>query len=312
MAREIPVDPLGLARETIGDWIFPYFIRADILALRYQRWFRWLSTAIFALAAAAVVVVAGQANLWPGRDWGPLVEALCLLSLLFVLGINYRMRLQDRWISSRFLAERLRSSYFLALAGTGDGRLRSTRIAYLSDSSEAWIERALTEVSARRPELDGTPPVTALRDYLNDYWIGSQITYQEKASRLRRKYDEWLVFGTVSIFALTLFAAIFHIVINHYHPFDLTPKEEKMSCWPPSPSRRSAVLSTGSALSARSAAIPNAIGPWRGTRPGTGRDDRSHHGRTGPGGRGRDEQVMREENSDWFGVMRFHDMELIT
>ena len=24
------------------------------------------------------------------------------------------------------------------------------------------------------------------------------------------------------------------------------------------------------------------------------------------------EQVMREENSDWFGVMRFHDIELIT
>jgi hypothetical protein len=24
------------------------------------------------------------------------------------------------------------------------------------------------------------------------------------------------------------------------------------------------------------------------------------------------EQAMREENSDWFGVMRFHDMELIT
>ena len=24
------------------------------------------------------------------------------------------------------------------------------------------------------------------------------------------------------------------------------------------------------------------------------------------------EQIMREENSDWFGVMRFYDMELIT
>jgi hypothetical protein len=24
------------------------------------------------------------------------------------------------------------------------------------------------------------------------------------------------------------------------------------------------------------------------------------------------ELIMREENSDWFGVMRFHDMELIT
>jgi hypothetical protein len=74
MAREIPVDPLGLARETVAGWVFPYYVRADILVLRYQRWFRWLSTAIFALAAAAVVVVAGQAILWPRHDWGPLVR----------------------------------------------------------------------------------------------------------------------------------------------------------------------------------------------------------------------------------------------
>ena len=40
MAREIPIDPLGLSRETMADWVFPYFIRADILALRYQRRFR--------------------------------------------------------------------------------------------------------------------------------------------------------------------------------------------------------------------------------------------------------------------------------
>jgi hypothetical protein len=32
IAREIPVDPLGLSRKTIADWVFPYFIRADILA----------------------------------------------------------------------------------------------------------------------------------------------------------------------------------------------------------------------------------------------------------------------------------------
>ena len=214
---------------------------------------------------------------------------------------------------SDFLAERLRSSYFLALAGTGDGRPRSARIAYLSDSSEAWIERALTEVSARRPELDGTPPVTALRDYLNDYWIGSQITYQEKASRLRRKYDEWLVFGTISIFALTLFAAIFHIVINHYHPFDLTPKEENI-------------------LLLASITFPAVGGAFHGF--GAQRQFRRHSERyrtmAGVLGQVRaemteattlgqvreaaaaTEQVMREENSDWFGVMRFHDMELIT
>ena len=158
MAREIPIDPLGLSRETVASWVFPYFIRADILALRYQRRFRRLSWAIFALAAAAVAVVAMQANFWPGLTWLAVFEVVCLVGLLFILVMNRRWRLYDQWISSRFLAERLRSSFFLALAGTGDRRRRSARLAYLSDSSEAWIERALTEVSARRPQLDGGPP----------------------------------------------------------------------------------------------------------------------------------------------------------
>ena len=194
MAREIPIDPLGLSRETVADWVFPYFIRADILALRYQRRFRRLSWGIFALAAAAVAVVAIQTNFLPTLNWLVLIEVACLAGVLLILGMNRRWRLHDQWISSRFLAERLRSSYFLALAGTGDQRGRSARVAYLSDSSEAWIERALTEVTARRPELeDGQPPVKALRDYLNRYWIGSQISYQNKASgkqtRVRRPAD---------------------------------------------------------------------------------------------------------------------------
>ena len=70
VAREIPIDPLGLSRETVADWVFPYYLRADILALRYQRWFRWLSLAIFALAAGAVAVVALQATIsGPALNW---------------------------------------------------------------------------------------------------------------------------------------------------------------------------------------------------------------------------------------------------
>ena len=71
---------------------------------------------------------------------------------------------------------------------------RAVRAAhYLSDSSEAWIERALTEVSARRPGLDdGSPPVRALRDYLKRSWIDSQISYQEKTSgKQRRSMSGW-------------------------------------------------------------------------------------------------------------------------
>jgi hypothetical protein len=138
--------------EAVANWVFPYFIRADILALRYQRRFRWLSLAIFALAAFAVGVVAVQAFLFSGEDWGlrrgsqPPDPAAHPLT-------NHRWRLRDRWISSRFLAERLRSSYFLALAGTGDQRAHGT--AHVSLGFVRGLDRTGANRSERAPPGTG-------------------------------------------------------------------------------------------------------------------------------------------------------------
>ena len=311
LAPEIPVDPLGLSREAVADWVFPYFVRADIKALRYQRLFRQLSLAIFALAAVAVGVVAGQAIYQLGQNWGAKVEAVSLLLLLIILMISRWRRLYDQWISCRFLAERLRSSYFLALARTGDGRPRSARIGYLSDSSEAWIERALTEVRARRPELDGPPSVTELRDYLNRCWIGSQISYQEKASQRQGTIDDWLVGVTVVLFGLTLLAALTHIFGSPF--FRVTGSWEKF-------------LAVFAITAPAVGAAIHGFGAQRQFR----RHSRRYRTMAGVliqvkaemaeattidqvgEFAAETERVMREENSDWFGVMRFHDMELIT
>jgi SMODS and SLOG-associating 2TM effector domain 1/Protein of unknown function (DUF4231) len=318
MTRTIPIDPLGLSRETMANWVFPYFIRADILALRYQRRFRLLSTLIFVLAAIAVVLVTVQAIFWNGDDWGAYVEVLSLLIVLLILWTNHRWRLRDRWISSRFLAERLRSSYFLALAGTGDQRGRSTRLTYLSDSSEAWIERALTEVGARRPELEtGSLPVDALRDYLKQYWIDSQISYQRKASRRQGKLDDWFVAVTGTLFVLTLIAALVHSVGKSI-PL-LTFLHHIPERW------INVLLVVSITVPAIGAAI-HGIGAQRQYRRHSERYrimanvlEKVHDDMTDATtiDQVRDvaastEQVMREENSDWFGVMRFHDMELIT
>jgi hypothetical protein len=320
IAREIPIDPLGLSRETVADWVFPYFIRADILALRYQRRFRRLSRAIFALAALAVAVIAVQANFWPKLNWLASFEVAFLVSLLLILQMNRRWRLHDQWISCRFLAERLRSSYFLALAGTGDQRGRSARLAYLSDSSEAWIERALTEVSARRPELDaGSRPVRELRDYLNRCWIGSQVTYQEGTSAKQRTFEERLVHATELLFLLTLVAAGIHIFESYIFPVKGLTGEQSLNFWE-------------KLLIVVSITVPAVGAAFHGI--GTQRQFRRHSERyrrmAGVLAQvqremadtttleqvqkvaAETEQIMREENSDWFGVMRFHDMELIT
>jgi hypothetical protein len=320
MASEIPIDPLGLSRETVAGWVFPYFVRADILALRYQRRFRRLSWAIFALAALAVAVVAVQANFWPKLNGLAWIEVAFLVGLLLILQMSRRWRLHDQWISCRFLAERLRSSYFLALAGTGDQRGRSARLAYLSDSSEAWIERALTEVSARRPELDaGSPPVRELRDYLNRCWIGSQLTYQEGSSAKQRTFEERLVHATELLFLLTLVAAGIHIFERYIFPAKGITGEQSLNFWE-------------KLLIVVSITVPAVGAAFHGV--GTQRQFRRHSERyrrmAGVLAQveremadattleqvqkvaAETEQIMREENSDWFGVMRFHDMELIT
>jgi hypothetical protein len=320
IAREIPIDPLGLSRETVASWIFPYFIRADILALRYQRRFRRLSWAIFVLAAAAVAVVAMQANFWPRLNWLAVLEVLCLGGLLLILVMNRRWRLHDQWISSRFLAERLRSAYFLALAGTGDRRGRSARLAYLSDSSEAWIERALTEVSARRPRLDdGSPSVRALRDYLNRSWIQRQIFYQEKTSGRQGTFDDRLVRATEWLFLLTLVVACIHIFGSLIFPKGGSHGAVSSGFW------EELLVVVAITVPAVGAAL-HGIGTQRQFR----RHSERYRRMAGVLAQvqremaeattleqvrevaAETEQIMREENSDWFGVMRFHDMELIT
>jgi hypothetical protein len=308
MTADMQTDPLGLSRDNVADWLVPYFARAEILALRHQHRFRLLSSLIFMLAAASITVVAIQATFVPGWHWLAAIEVAFLLILLGILRFNRRLHLRDRWISCRFLAERLRSGYFLTLAGTGDRGSRPARLAYLSDSSEAWIERALAEVMARRPTLDIRPTqLGTLREYLAQQWIRVQIDYHDKAAHAQRRADEGLIRATELLFFLTLVAAFVH-TLGISHQF-----WEKL------------LIVVSIAVPAVGAAF-HGIGAQRQFRHHSERYRRMVDLLTEVYGEMADaaslerirevaaqtEQIMREENSDWFGVMRFLDMELIT
>ena len=106
--------------ESVGRWVIPYFVRADVLASRLERVFNLTSWAMFLAAVAAVVIVAAQVTFAPHETWIAALKVLLLL-LLVVAPLVSRAALLDRWISYRFLAERLRSGYCLALAGAGTG-----------------------------------------------------------------------------------------------------------------------------------------------------------------------------------------------
>jgi hypothetical protein len=303
---------LRLTCERAADWLIPYFIRADVLTSRLQSRFMRASSAIFLMAAAAVAVVAVQVNFLPGRNWVVLLEVLLLLGLVSIQRTNRRWRLHDRWITYRFLAERLRSSYFLALAGTGDQNERPAHLEYFTSSSETLIKRALAEVMARRPEIDATTlDVIALREYLNHHWIGEQIIYHERMRTRQRTMDVRLTRATELLFWITLVAALLHVFSvgeNHSYVIHWAALLIILSL---------SVPAIGEAIHGIATHQQNRRNAERNGRMVSELEKlRKDMSKASSLARiqelaAQTERVMREENSDWFGVVRFHDIELI-
>jgi hypothetical protein len=319
---EPPADGIGQAAtlseacQSVGGWILPYFVRADALASRVERVFNVTSWAMFLAAAGAVVSVACQVAFAPHQPWIAAIEILLLLLLVVMPLVSRRRRLLDRWISYRFLAERLRSGYFLALAGAGDRpppRDRNERAGWSSDPTEVWLRRALEEVTALRPQVRiGPGDLAPLRDYLCDRWLGAQIRYHEKSARRQGTWDSRLFLATGVLFAITAVAAFLHLLGWGDHDGNASE--------------------LGIVLIVLSICVPAVGAALHGIR--TRSEFRRHAQRyqrmavllrqlEADLSRAQSiewiheiaadaERVMRAENSDWFGVMRFHDVELIT
>lgn len=303
------LDGMAAAATRTAAQLLPCFARADLLAQAYQRRFHLASAAVFAAAAAAVIVGTLQWNFFRDLQWILAFELGLLVLLLAIPFLSRRLRLHERWISYRFLAERLRSAYFLSLAGTSDRARRSSRPAYLSDSGDLWIARALEGATAHVAHTSLRPSdVRSLRAYLGTVWIEGQLDYHAKASRVHRERDEWLFIGTAGLFALTLVVTLVHIVLH-----DIPDLVERV------------LIMVSVCVPVIGAAV-HGFGTTRQFRRNADRYarmavllrtlkeemDRARSLETVRRIAADAEHVMREENSDWFGVMRFFDVELIT
>ncbi len=111
------LNSLGL--DDLAAWILPYYVRADRTARAYQRWYYGLVTIEFVAAALAVLVVAAVSQLWRRHGRLIAIEMVLLILVLAVVYLGRHLRLNRRWLTSRFLAERFRSALFLKAAGLG-------------------------------------------------------------------------------------------------------------------------------------------------------------------------------------------------
>jgi hypothetical protein len=240
-------------------------------------------------------------------------EAVLLLALLAVTVMTRRRRVLDRWTAYRFLAERLRSSYFMALVRQDDCTRRPQSPASLSDPASGWAWRALTEVLAGQPVVCiGPSDMRALADYLSEKWIQAQIDYHRKTARRRKACDDRLAWATYTLFILTLAASILHML-------GVGAQGGQVSQW------ERLIVSLSIFLPAFGAAIhgirtngqyrrhyeranrmAGQLVPLRSRmqRAGSLADIQKVAADT--------EYLMRQETSEWFGVAGAQDVELIT
>ena len=214
----------ALLVRAFSEWVLPYYVRADLLAQRYQTWYYALGNALFLLAAAAVAAAASQFLFVPETPELVWIEVGLMLGLLAIVGIGRGWRFHDRWLSYRFLTERFRSALFLAASGLGSRRAGLERV-YLGHPSEEWLRQAFAEVWKERPKVGVTESgVEGFRRFLAEAWIEDQIGYHSKMSPKYYRRHHRLTRISELLFVATVAAAVLHAfsVTGHATPGSLS------------------------------------------------------------------------------------------
>lgn len=195
------------------SWLQAPLARAELLSRRFQSWYLRLSAILFALAAAAVCIVGAQLVFVPHVRSVVAGEIACLAGILVGLEWGRRAHLQQRWLSARYLAERLRSAFFLALIGTEQ---QSSATAVLSGDVPVarWVGTAFDMLWIRRPQLDiDRASVKSLRDFLSQAWIDDQRSYFSTASKRAERNYFFSTRAVEALFVVSLAVAIVHVVL---------------------------------------------------------------------------------------------------
>ncbi|MEY2421054.1 MAG: hypothetical protein QOI95_1121 [Acidimicrobiaceae bacterium] len=304
-ARELHLDALAL-------WVLPYFVRADRLAVRLRRQYDGGTLLIVVAGAVAVLSAALHAEVWSEQQALLYVEAACIAGVAAQFLWGRSRQIHSRWIAYRFLAERFRSAFYLALAGLGQRVEGGLEADESRDPREEWIRRAFADVWDRRPEVElGKDDLREVTRFLASSWLGGvdpdepsgQIAYHRKQSARLHKLHHRLSRALLTVFVLVLAAAVAHLFI---HEGGWAEWLSVASLSLPAAGAAMAALGADREFDRHAQRYENMarqLARMRDEFEGVKSFRRLREVTE------RAEQVMLEENRDWIGVLRFHDFE---
>jgi hypothetical protein len=211
-ARDAGVDEARL--QPILSQLLPYYVRADKLAMHYQKRHVLGSKALFYLSAAAVSVVVFQVIFLPRQTWIILFEIAAMLGVVLWLLANRRQAWHEKWIHDRFLAEQLRISIFtLLFEKDPTGRLaHAPRTLPFYVGPENWLPGAVRQILAQTsiPQLDPRE-LDAVRRFIVLAWLGGQREFHERAAQRKKRLYRRARRMVLFLFCATLTMAILHL-----------------------------------------------------------------------------------------------------
>lgn len=193
------------------DHFLPTYTRADLSARHHHRAYSRASTMVFALGAAAVVIVAAQ-SLFHLPHWIIAGEVLCIVAILFAFHWGNHRRWHRNWVDCRYFAERLRCG--LQVAFLCGKTVVSAAPAWSDRMVEgSWCNPEYRAVMGSRPRPDPSPPagLPVLRDFLVTHWLAAQAAYHRSVSVSKLHRHNTVSRIGEACFWMTLVAALLHL-----------------------------------------------------------------------------------------------------
>jgi hypothetical protein len=207
--------PFSLVEQT-SDFVLYHYVRADLLAILYQKRHNRTDTMVYILALIAVIIAAFQIFYVPEYPTILIAEVVLMLGVLAVVAVSRKQEWHNRWIDYRFLSERFRSAIFMALAGVEITARKPQRHLNSSYSSNEWMIEAFLEVWNGRPKHKNTDSTLfcCLRGFVCESWMQDQINHHEQAEKRHYRRHHFMTNTTYVLFGLTICVAILHMVLH--------------------------------------------------------------------------------------------------
>jgi len=214
----------GLNRQRLDPilrHVVPLYTKATLWAMRCKWWYTLSSVMTYLLAAFAVTVAVVQVHFFPQQTWiiGFEVAAM-VLSLVAVL-LARRRFWHDRWLYARYLAEQLRiAMYTLVLPDDPSDQLKQApRSLPFYGGPDHWLATIVTRTvqlvvkeAGEAAADDKLHPAEfqTIKRFIIDGWLRDQRKHHATAAQRKHRSHRRGRLAIVSLFALTLLAAVLH------------------------------------------------------------------------------------------------------